>query len=68
MEYRPPERGSDAVSIYLKSNFSNSSGVSYDRLVTVNSVVPEPSAITLLGIGLAGLCGFKRLTRAKSIK
>jgi hypothetical protein len=54
---------SDAVDIYLKSDLSSPVGVSFDRLVTINSVVPEPSAITLLGIGLAGLCGYMRRTR-----
>jgi hypothetical protein len=53
--------GPAPVTVYLKNDFGpypagTPVGMSYDRVVTISSVVPEPPAITLLGIGVAGLC------------
>jgi hypothetical protein len=53
--------GPAPVTVYLKNDFGpylagTPVGVSYNRVVTISSVVPEPSAITLLGIGVVGLC------------
>jgi PEP-CTERM motif len=61
--------GSDSVGVYLKNDFGNytagtQAGVSYDRIVTVNSIVPEPSGIALLGLGVVGLCLHVRKARA----
>jgi hypothetical protein len=61
---------SDSVGVYLKNDFGpytagTQAGVSYDRLVTVNAIVPEPSGIALLGLGVVGLCLHVRKSRAK---
>jgi len=60
--------GPAPVAVYLKNDFGpypagTPVGLSYDRVVTV---VPEPSAITLLGIGVVALCCYGRRSRAKS--
>ncbi len=60
--------GPAPVNIYVKNDFGpfpagTLVGTSFDRVVTV---VPEPSAITLLGIGLVGLCCQVRKSRTKS--
>ena len=52
--------GSDTVNVYLKNAFGNFpagtlAGTSSDRLVTINSVIPEPSS--LVSAGLATLIG-----------
>jgi hypothetical protein len=52
--------GSDTVNVYLKNAFDNFpagtlAGTSSDRLVTINSVIPEPSS--LVSAGLATLIG-----------
>jgi hypothetical protein len=62
--------GSDSVNVYLKNDFGpypagTLAGVSFDRVVTINAVVPEPSGIVLLGIGVVGLCCYVRTSRAK---
>jgi hypothetical protein len=55
--------GSDSVNVFLKNAFGpypagTLAGTSFDRLVTVNSVIPEPSSIvsaslaTLIGLGV----------------
>ena len=50
---------SDAVNIYIKGDLNDRVGISYDRLVTINAIVPEPSSIvsagmaTLIGLGVA---------------
>ena len=50
---------SDAVNIYIKGDLNNPVGISYDRLVTINTIVPEPASIvsagmaTLIGLGVA---------------
>jgi hypothetical protein len=61
--------GSDSVNVYLKDAFGpypagTLAGVSFDRLVTINSVVPEPAGITLLAIGVVGLGCYVRRSRA----
>ncbi len=54
--------GSDTVNIYVKSDPTNTyapgtlAGTSSNRLVTINSIVPEPSSLVMaLTAGLAGL-------------
>jgi hypothetical protein len=63
--------GSNSVNVYLKNDFGpypagTLAGVSFDRFVTINSVVPKPSSITLLGIGVVGLCCHLRRARVNS--
>jgi hypothetical protein len=66
-----PARPADGVFVFVKTDPSGILtaagappgtlvGVSFDRTVTINAVVPEPTSLALLGAGAAGLLGWAR--------
>lgn len=71
-----PNRPNDAVDIFVKAdpngvlaslgiNVGDAVGSSSNRVVTTLNVIPEPTSVSLLGLGVLGLVGYaRRRTRA----
>ena len=68
--------GLDSVGVFVKNDFGpfqagTPVGTSFDRLVTVNAIIPEPSSLvsaslaTLIGLGVA--VRWRTISRAKSL-
>jgi hypothetical protein len=68
----PNGPGNDAVNIYVKYDPTNTyapgtlAGVSFDRVVTVDAIVPEPSTLTLAMFAVVPAIGFWRWRRRSS--
>ena len=72
-----PARPNDPTGIFLKADpngvlaslgvtIGSQVGVSSDRVVTVLSIVPEPTSALLLGLGVSSLVSYARWRRSRS--
>ena len=66
--FADPNRPNDGVAVYYKGT-NNQFGTSSNRTVRLDRIVPEPSSVVLLAVGLGSLgsAGFARGRRARRI-